>query len=161
MRKIIALFFVFWAFSAYAVPSEFERLLPILTGPIKPNKKSAFLICHSRNNNSNIPAMLTPMDRAYAGAYGELIKGVTHSKKKIIVRLSRVGVKAAAQKRPNEFKTPANKDTSDTKSKNGKVIRLKVVVRANFPAICSKPGAKININPGITNSIKIVKINRT
>ena len=72
-----------------------------------------------------------------------------------------VGVKAAAQNLPMEFKTPANNDTKETNNKNGKVILDKVVVSCSLPGTSSKPGANKNIKAGIKISITMTKSNNT
>ncbi len=109
-------------------------------GDNKRIENSALFTQMYRKISSKIPAAKTPMDKASAGAF---VSGERPIKNEIITMFKIQGVKAAAAKRPTEFKTPANKETNDTKIKKGNVIRDKQHVSAIFPAILSNPGAII------------------
>ena len=72
--------------------------------------------------NSMIPATKTPQERAIDGFSKN---GEKKTSPTIIDKFKIQGVNAAAANRPTEFKIPANKETNETKSKKGNVIRDK------------------------------------
>ena len=75
----------------------------------------------------------------------------------IIIRFKMIGAAAGAANFPREFKMPDWKETMEINSRNGKVIRERVVVSSSFPGSSAKPGASSRTTPGIKISITITK----
>ena len=67
------------------------------------------------------------------------------------------GAEAGAANFPREFRMPDWKETIDTRSRKGKVMRESVIARSIIPPFSAKPGARIRTTQGMKISIRITK----
>ena len=103
---------------------------------------------------SKTPASVTPRAIRYTGVS---ITGINTQTAAIIVRLRMTGAAAGAANLPKELRMPDWKDTTETSSRKGKVIRDKKAASSILPASSANPGAKTTTTQGITISISNTK----
>ena len=96
------------------------------------------------------PATDTPQER-----YSTIISCSFFTKYKITIKIifNIIGALAATPNLLCEFKMAEKKDAKLINNKNGKVILVKKIVKSNLLEFSVNPGAIINTNKGINNSI--------